>query len=127
MAAILAAEVMRHLHGVGDDLGARQHQREQEVVPGEHEGEHGGREQAGAHHREHHLPQHFPARAAVNQRAFLELERQILDIAAHHPDHVRQAEGGVEDDETMEGIDPAEEHVEQEYRERDGDRRHHAL
>ena len=123
----LAAEIMRHLHGVGGDLGARQHQREEEVVPGEDEGEDRGGEQAGARHRQHHLPQHLPARAAIDQRAFLELERNVLDIAAHHPDHVGQAEGRVEDDQPVIGVDPAEPDIEQEDREDDGDRRHHAL
>ena len=69
----------------------------------------------------------LPARAAVDQRALLELERDVLDVAAHHPDHVGQVEGGVEQDQAEIGVDPAEPDIEQEDREHDGDRRHHAL
>ena len=123
----LAAEIVRHLHRIGRDLGARQHEREQEIVPGEDEGEDGGGEEARARHREDDLPDHLPARAAVDQRAFLELERDVLDVAAHHPDDIGQAEGRVEDDEAVIGVDPAEIDVEQEDREDDGDRRHQAL
>src|SRR5262245_12528948 len=81
----LTAEITGDLNGVGGDLGAGQHQREDEVVPGEDEGEDRGGEQAGANHREYHLPQHLPAGAAIDQRALLEFERHLLDIAAHHP------------------------------------------
>ena len=103
----LPAEVVGDLHRVGGDFGARQHQGEEELVPGEDEGEHRGREQARARHRKHHLPQHLPARAAVDQRAFLELERNVLDIAAHHPDHVGQVEGGVEQDQADDRCRPS--------------------
>src|SRR5262249_20710799 len=123
----LAAEIMRDLDGVGGDLGPGQHQSEDEVVPGKDEGEHRGREQAAAHHREHYLPQHLPAGAAINQSALLELERHLLDIAAHHPDDIGQTESRIEDDQPVIGVDPAEPDIEQEDREDDGDRRHQAL
>ena len=60
-------------------VGPRQHERKQKVVPGEDEGEHSRREQTGTRHREYHLPQHLPARAAVYQRAFFQLQRDVLE------------------------------------------------
>ncbi len=118
---------MGHLDREGGDVGPGQDEREDEVVPGEHEGEDGGREQAGAGHGEDHLPQDGKARAAIDQGALFQLQRDVLDVAAHHPDHVGQVEGGIEHDQAQEGVDPAEPDVEEEDREHDHDRRRHAL
>ena len=115
----LAAEIVGHLDREGGDVAAGQDQGEEELVPGEDEGEHGGGEEAAARHRQDHAPEDAPAGAAVDQGRFLELERDVLDVAAHHPDHVGQVEGGVEDDQADEGVDPAEPDVEQEHREDD--------
>ena len=49
-----------------------------------------------ARHRHHHPQQRLPARAAVNQGAFLELDRQVLAIAADHPDGIGQSASRVE-------------------------------
>src|SRR5690349_1244334 len=87
----LAAEIMRDLDGIGGDLGPGQDQGKDEVVPGEDESEDRGGEQACPDHREHHFPQHLPAGAAIDQGALLELERHLLDIAAHYPDEIAQA------------------------------------
>src|SRR4026208_164663 len=123
----LAAEIMRDLDRIGGDLGPGQHQGEDKVVPGEDESEDRGGEQAGPTHRAPHCPHPLPAGAAISQGALLELERHLLDIAPHHPDDIGQAEGRIEDDQPVIGIDPGKPDIEQEDREDDSDRRHQTL
>src|SRR5215217_410445 len=123
----LPAEVMCYLNRVGHDFRPREDEREQEVVPHEHEGEYRGCEQAGPRHREHDPPKDLPPTAAVDFGALLELERNVLNISAHHPNHVGKTERHVKQDEPAETVDKAEGHVEEEHRENDRDRRQHAL
>src|SRR5581483_6480261 len=53
--------------------------------------------------------------------------RDVEDVAAHHPNYIREVECGVEQDQPDEGVDPAQPYVEEKDGEHYGDRRHHAL
>ena len=81
----------------------------------------------GSRHGEDDLAQRLPARAAVGQRALLHLHRDVLDVAPHHPDHVRQVERDVEQDQPDVAVDPAQPDEQQEDRKDDDDGRDHPL
>ena len=118
---------MGNLHGVRRGFGAGQHQRKQEVVPGENEREDRGREKSGATHGEHYFPDDLPTGAAIHQCRFLQRLRDIEDVAAHHPDHIGQVKCGVQQDYAYIGIDQMQPDEQQKNREDHGDRGNHAL
>ena len=75
-----------------------QQQREQELVPGEDQAEDGGRGEAGDDLRQADLEEHPDLGRAVDPRGVLDVGRQLVEEALHHPDGERQVEGGVEQD-----------------------------
>ena len=118
---------MRHLHGVGDNLGSRQHQRKQKFVPCKDKSEDGRCKQAAFAHGNDHFPKHLPVGTAVHQGGLLEGTGNVLDVAAHHPNDVGQIESGVEQDHANVGVYPAQEHIQQENRKHHRNGWHHAL
>src|SRR4051794_37989021 len=85
----LAAEVS----GDGDrqrvGVVARHQQREEELGPAEDERERAGRHQPGQRERQGDAAESLDWRAAVDQRALFDLDGDVGEIAAHHPDRER--------------------------------------
>src|SRR5215470_10961042 len=70
-------------------------QRVDELVPAQREAEDERRYQPGDGERQHDLDQDLPAAGAIDQRAFLELERDGLEITHQQPGRERDEDGGV--------------------------------
>ena len=114
----------RHRHGAR--FGAGQHQREQELVPGEDHRENEGGGEPAIDLRQADLAEHVPFGTAVHPRGVFDVAIEMVEEALGHPDRERQVEGGVEGDDA--GIGPAQsEDAEQheDWNDRD-DRRQHA-
>ena len=60
-------------------LGQRQH--EQKLRPTEDEAEHGGGSDPALGHRQDHAPEDQPARGAVDQSAFVDILRDVVEEA----------------------------------------------
>jgi hypothetical protein len=73
-------------------------QRVDEFVPAQREAEDEGRDQAGYRQRQHDLDQDLPAAGAVDQRAFLKLERDGLEVAHQQPGRERDQDGRIGQD-----------------------------
>ena len=101
-------------------------ERVDELVPAQREAEDEGRDQPRHRERQDDLGQDLPAAGAVDQRAFLELERDGLEVAHQQPGRERDQDGRI-------GQDQRERRVEQAVLEDDGrqrdeqDRRRHQI
>jgi hypothetical protein len=96
---IAADQLRHHAHRHGLLLGrGEEHQRIDELVPGEREGEDARRQDAGHRDREDDVDHRLPARRAVDACALLELLRDGLEVAHHQPGAEGDQEGRVGED-----------------------------
>ena len=106
-----AAAARRHGLVHGDRHGARidagEQQGEEKLVPGEDEAEDEGGGEAGDDLRQADLEEHPDLRRAVDPRRILDVGRQLVEEALHHPDGEGQVEGGVEQDDAEIGAGQA--------------------
>ena len=94
------------LDELGDDThrhrlhfrGRHERQRVDELVPGQREREYARRDETGDRERQDDLDQDLQAGRAVDQRAFLELERDRLEIPHQEPRAERDQERRVRED-----------------------------
>ena len=117
---------VHHRDRRGHRLGAGQDQGEEEVVPGEQEAEDGGGGEARPGERQDDAVEALPHRGAVDPGGLLQRARQLVVERPHHPDHQRQVEGEVDDDEAGQRVEQLEVPVDQEVGDGEGDRRRHA-
>src|SRR5947208_1286778 len=96
----VAADQLRdHAHRHRLLLGrGEEHQRVDELVPGQREGEDAGRQDAWQGDRQDDVQHRLPARGAVDARAFLQLLRDGLEVAHHQPGAERDEERGIGED-----------------------------
>ncbi len=88
-------------------LLARQHEREQELVPREDERQKAGRQQAGCRDRHGDLPKGLEPRRSIYPRRLLELHDFALEERHQHPSQERDVDGEVSNDQRSPGIDEA--------------------
>src|SRR6266404_3226455 len=91
-------------------------QRVDELVPAQRKAEDEGRYQAGDRQRQHDLDQDLPTARAVDQRTFLQFERDGLEVAHQQPGRERDQDGRI-------GQDQRQRRVEQAVLEHDGGER----
>ena len=106
--------------------GPDEQQGEQELVPGEDQAEHEGGGEAGDDLRQADLEEHPDSGRAVDAGRILDVGRQFVEEALHHPDGEGQIEGGVEHDDAEIGARQAHDAEHQDHRNDHHDRRQHA-
>ena len=115
-----------HGHRHGACIGTRQQQREQELVPGEDEAEHEGGGKPGDDLRQADLEEHSDFGRPIDAGRILDVGRQFIEEALHHPDGEGQIEGRVEHDDAEIGARQAHDAEHQDHRNDHHDRRQHA-
>ena len=85
----------------------REHQGEQELVPGADGDEHGGGQEAVAGDRQRDPPHRPKPGAAVDAGGLLQFARQVVEEALHEPDEHRQQEAGIGERQTELGVEQA--------------------
>src|SRR5439155_1875020 len=106
-------------------LRARQEEREQKLVPREHEREERGRDDSGHGEPESDAQERLPAVRAVDERRLLEVSRQVVEESLHEPDDERHVEGQVGDDQRPVRVEDPPVAEQQEERDRRDDGREH--
>ena len=96
----------RHRHGLVRRR-LQEGQRVDEFVPAQREAEDEGRDQPRHRQRNDDLDQDLPARGAVDQRAFLELERDGLEIAHQQPGRERDQQRRIHQDQRQRRVEQA--------------------
>ena len=105
----------------------RKNQGEKKLIPANDQAKDRGRGEAGADQRKNDPEQHPESRFTVEQRGFLNLPRQLLNEAAHHPDDERQVQADVDQDQSGESIQQADFAQHQKERNDGHDRRKHTV
>ena len=104
----------------GSRVGGRQHQRDQELVPDQHEGEDDGADERLRRHRQGDAEEDGVGAVAVDERRLLDLARDLAEGGDREPDRDREREQRVGDDHRGAGV--VEPEVEPDHHQRQGDR-----
>ncbi|CEI76402.1 Phenol hydroxylase [Pseudomonas aeruginosa] len=118
--------------GIGGDQGGQrgggrggQVERPEGLVPTQDQRQQQGRGEPAAGDRQQYADDLLPGAGAVQARCFEDVHGDVLEVGVHHPDHDRQVDQGVDDDQRQPRIEQAELLGQQVDRHQYADRRKH--
>src|ERR1700722_12005741 len=124
--ADVSTDRLRHGDRNGPRLDARQEKGEQKLVPGQDEAKHCRGGEPSQRLRQTDLEENPDVGRTIDARRVLDVWRELIEEAFHHPDRKRQVEYSVESDDPQIGSSETRDAEHDEDRDDDHDRRQHA-
>ena len=121
--ALVGREEREQLHRDGVLVAAQENDREQELGPEEDERQKADGHEAGDDQGQRDAPHRPEPRATIDAGRLLDIARDLVEEALHHPDDERDAEHRVDQDHPLVGVDEVQVAEDEKQRDREDDRR----